>query len=372
MLAQRHEQDGQDGHGAEGGADAHGDQQTDQGDDGGGDPLVAAHGVDTGLDQGVNAAGGLHDLGVAAGNQHHEGDQAHQLHAAGQLVVDLVPLDGTEDDHDQHAAQSGQGQILGEHLDDDHDHHGHHGHIVPVLQLLADGVSGGGVGLDHLVLTGLAVQDEHRDQQADEHGDTQRPVGGGDVVDGDVHAVLIQVVPDDGHELQAEAEGDGDVGGLVAEGKTAGGRAAVQLHLVHHGQHGGDQDGDVGDVHRDQVLRQAGDDGDGAQQDQLLPADDAGELLGQDLRQAGGGDGGGEHAQQDVGQGGGGVAGEAAGEQPHDGGDALLFSIDGDTAHQAAHNTGDQHGQQHVQLQQAEDTQDDDGYGYRVSQYCHD
>ena len=145
----------------------------------------------------------------------------------------------------------------------------------------------------------------------------------------------------------------------MAEGQTAGGRAAVQLHLVHHGQHGGDQNGNVGNVHGDQVLGQAGNDGDRAQQSQLLAADDPGELLGEDLSKAGGGNGGGKGTQQHIGQSGGGVSGESAGERTHNGGNIHV-------THQTANHAGNQHGQQHIQLQQAEHTQDDYGYGYRI------
>ena len=111
---------------------------------------------------------------------------------------------------------------------------------------------------DVLILTGLAIGDEHGDQQADQHAAAQHPVVVGNFADGGLHAVGGHVVGDDAHEDGTEAEGDGDVGGLQAEGQSAGHAAAVDLHLIEHSQHGGDQDGDESDVHGDQVLRQAG------------------------------------------------------------------------------------------------------------------
>ena len=192
------------------------------------------------------------------------------------------------------------------------------------------------------------------------HGQSQNPVHGSDIINGNRHAVLGQVVTDDGHELQTETEGDGDVGGLVAEGQTAGGRPAVQLHLIHHGQHGRNQNGDVGDVHGNQVLGQAGHSGQDEQQHgAALAADGLGQLLGGHVRQTGGGNRRGEGAQQHIGQGCGGVDAEAGGQRSH----GLL---NGHAAQQTAHQGGNDQGHEHVQLKETQDTQDDDCYGYWV------
>ena len=355
-LAQRNVQDGNDRHGAEGGADTHGDQQADQGNHGGGDPLVAAHDGDSGLDQLVDSAGGLHDLGVAASDQHDEADQAHDADAAVKLLVDLVPLNSAANDHDGNAGQSGQSQGVGQDLDHDHAQDGDQGHGVSSGKAVRGGIGSGSVGSDHLVLTGLAIGDEHGDQQADQHAAAQHPVVVGNFADGGLHAVGGHVVGDDAHEDGTEAEGDGDVGGLQAEGQSAGHAAAVDLHLIEHGQHGGDQDGDESDVHGDQVLRQAGHSGQDQQQHRgALAAHDLGQLLGGHVGQTGGGDGGGEGAQQHVSQSGVGVSGEAVAQDAHRVGD-------GDAAQNSARHSGDDQGHQHVQLEQTQDTKDNDGY----------
>ena len=59
------------------------------------DKFTAAHAV--------TLAGGVDDLGEAAGDQHYDGNHAHDLDAAGELVVDLAPLDSLADEHDQQA-----------------------------------------------------------------------------------------------------------------------------------------------------------------------------------------------------------------------------------------------------------------------------
>ena len=56
-----------------------------------------------------------------------------------------------------------------------------------------------------------------------------------------------------------------NVGSLMTESKTASHSAAVEAHLVHQHEHGRNQDGDISDVNGDEVLRQAGNQGDHAE-----------------------------------------------------------------------------------------------------------
>ena len=357
--------DGNDGNGGEGRADTHGDQQADQGDHGGSDDLVAAHDGNGSLDQSVNGVGGLHNVSVTAGDQHDDGDQAHDLNAALELLVDVLPLDGLADEHDQQADGGRQSQQADLGLNDHDDNDGQDGHIVSHGQLVGGNSVGlGGVNSQVLVLAGLAVGHEHGQQQTDQHAGAQHPVVLGDLTDGDGHAVGGHVVSDDAHEDGAEAEGDGDVGSLQTESQSAGGAAAVDLHLIHQAQQGGNQDGDESDVDGDQVLGEAGDEGNDQQHDLTLAAQDLGQLLSQNVSQAGGGDGSGEGAQQDVRQSSVGVVGEAAGQDAH--------GIDGaDTADHGADHSGDDQGHQDVQLAQTQDTQQQNRNDYGISKQFH-
>ena len=56
-----------------------------------------------------------------------------------------------------------------------------------------------------------------------------------------------------------------NVGSLMTEGKAASHSAAVEAHLVYQHEHGRNQDGDISDVNGDEVLRQAGNQGDHAE-----------------------------------------------------------------------------------------------------------
>ena len=51
----------------------------------------------------------------------------------------------------------------------------------------------------------------------------------------------------------------------MTEGKAASHSAAGEAHLVHQHEHGRNQDGDISDVNGDEVLRQAGNQGDHAE-----------------------------------------------------------------------------------------------------------
>ena len=361
LHAQRHVDDSNDGNGGEGRTDTHGDQQADQGDDGGSDQLGAAHHADSGVNQSVDRVGSLHNVSVTAGDQHDDGDQTHDLNAALELLVDLVPLNSLADEHDQQTDGSGQGQQADLGLNDDDDDDSQQGHIVSHGQLVGDD-SVGLLGVDSqvLVLTGLGVGDEHGQEQTDQHANAQQPVVLGNLTDGDLHAVGGHVVSNDAHEDSTEAEGDGDVGSLQTESQSTSGAAAVDLHLIHQAQQRGNQDGNEGDMNGDQVLGEAGDEGQDQQHDLALAAHDLGQLLGQNVSQAGGGDGGSEGTQQDVGQGGVSVVGKAAGQNAHSVGQA-------DAAHNSADHRSNDQRHQDVQLAQTENTQNQNGHQNRVS-----
>ena len=110
----------------------------------------------------------------------------------------------------------------------------------------------------------------------------------------------------------------------------------------------------------DQVLGEAGNEGNDQQHDLALAAQDLGQLLGQNVSQAGGGDGGGESTQQDVRQCGVSVVGETVGQDAHSVGQA-------DTAHDSADHRSNDQRHQDVQLAQTENTQNQNGHQNRVS-----
>ena len=114
----------------------------------------------------------------------------------------------------------------------------------------------------------------------------------------------------------------------MTEGKAASHSAAVEAHLVHQHEHGRNQDGDISDVNGDEVLRQAGDQGDHAEKHELLGANDLAQLLGDDVGKAGRCDRRSEGTEQDVGKSSSRVAGEAGREQLHNA--VALSSVDGD------------------------------------------
>ena len=114
----------------------------------------------------------------------------------------------------------------------------------------------------------------------------------------------------------------------MTEGKAAGHSAAVEAHLVHQHEHGRNQDGDISDVNGDEVLRQAGDQGDHTEKHELLGANDLAQLLGDDVGKAGRCDRRSEGTEQDVGKSSSRVAGEAGREQLHNA--VALSSVDGD------------------------------------------
>ena len=93
-------------------------------------------------------------------------------------------------------------------------------------------------------------------------------------------------------------------------------------------------------------------------------ANDLAQLLGDNVGKAGGSDRRSEGTEQDVGKSGSRVAGETGREQAHNA--IALSGVDGDTTGKTAGNTGDQHGEQNVQLQKAEYAQHDDRYSHGV------
>ncbi|MPM35511.1 hypothetical protein SDC9_82104 [bioreactor metagenome] len=359
LLAQRHIQHRNHGDGAEGAADAHGDQKANQGDNGGGDNLVAAHDADSGLNQLIHRAGGLDHVGIAAGHQHDKGNHAHDLEAALKLLVNFLPLDGAEHKHDHQAAQGGQSQRLGGNLNGNHHNNGQKGDGVLLGELIGDSLGGGHVHRQLLVLTGLTISDKDGQTQANQHGNAENPVVSRNLADGGGHAVLGHIVGNDAHEDGAEAKGNGDVGSLQAECQRAGGSPAVKLQLVEQAQQGRNHDGNESDVNGNQVLGQAGHAGQHYQKELGVLSHDFGELLGHHVGQARGGDGGGKGAQQQVSQRGAAVYAEAGGQDTHGGGNV-------NAAQNGANNGGDDQGQKNVQLQQAQDTQDHHRHKNRI------
>ena len=132
--------------------------------------------------------------------------------------------------------------------------------------------------------------------------------------------------------------------------------AAVDLHLIEQSQQGGNQNGNESDVNGNQVLGEAGDEGQQQQNDgAALAAHNLGQLLGQNVSNAGSGDSSGKSAQQDVGQSGVSVVSKAAGQDAH--------SIDQRNAtDQSADHGSDDQRHQNIQLAQAQNAEDDNRY----------
>ena len=368
--AHGHKQHCKHGNRAERGADAHRDEQTDERDDDGCDRPAAADGGNAGVHEGVNAAGRLDDRSVAACDEHDDGDLTHQTDAALDLRVDFIPFDCAEhDDHDQ-TAQCGQCEILTDDLHDrDDDGRAEHD-IVAVFELFRDFLRGRGVGFQITIFARPAVEYEHCDEQTEQHGDADAPVRGGNVAYRDRKAVFREVIRDHALKDQAETERNSDIGDLVAEGECARDRTSVEPHAVHHAEQRRHENGNVGDVHGDEVLRQAGDERQHADEGESVTAEQARELFRQDFGKAGRGDAGRERAEQDVGERGRSIACEAARQQLHDGLRALRRGEQGNAARDAADDAGDEHGKQYVETGEAQRAQNEHGNRDRIDEYA--
>ena len=141
---------------------------------------------------------------------------------------------------------------------------------------------------------------------------------------------------------------------------------AVEPHAVHHAEQRRHENRDVRDMHRDEVLRQAGNQRQHADERQLVTAEQTRQLFGQNIGQTGRGNAGGKGAEQNVRQRGRGVAGKAAGQQLHDGLRAVGRVQQRNAACHTADDARDEHGQQHIQTGQTQDAEHQHGNRDRV------
>ena len=367
-AAHRHEQHREHGNRTERGADTHGDEQADERDNDRREQLTAADSGNACVYEGVDAAGRLDDRGVAACDEHDDGDLPHQTDAALDLCVDFVPRDSAEHDDNDQTAQRGQREILADDLHDgDNDGRAEHD-VMAVFELFRNLRGHRGIRFNIAVLARLAVEHEHREQQAEQHGDADGPVSGGDIVHGHGHAVFREVIRDNALKDQAKAERDGDIRHLMTERQCARDRAAIELHPVHHAEQRRHKNRDIGDMDGNEVLRQAGDERQHTDERQLMAAEQTRELFRENFRESGRGNAGRERAEQDIRERSRGVARKAARQQLHDGLRALRRGKQRNAARHAADDAGDEHGQQHVQSGQAQRAQHQHGHRHRIGE----
>ncbi len=322
MHRQRDEDRGDDRHGGERRADAHGDQQADQQHQHGADRLAVADPGHRGVDQALHLAGGLHHLGETGRGDHDETDGGHHLHAFGEQVVGLLPAHhaGQREDHetdqraDDHRVQP---QLCDERGDD-----GYPGHRQ-ALRVVADIDAFGLLDPLQVVDALAAVAEQHRDEQPGEHAQGWDEHGVGDVDPADVDAVARHVGQQDFIEEDvAEAHRQEHVRGDQAEGDDAGDQSPVDLQLAQHIEQRRHQQRDEGDMDRQDILRGYRHAEQQADQDPLertgalallvVPAEQRQDLVGQRMGHAGAGDGHGEGAEHGVRQGHRGTPAEAA------------------------------------------------------------
>jgi len=226
-----------------------------------------------------------------------------------------------------------------------------------VVEVEIDRLRLGGQDLLQIILARLAVAEEDGDEQAEEHAEYRDGHRQGQLAVFHRYAVVDEVLGQDVvEEDAAKAHRQQHIGRGQAKGDDAGHLTAVDLHLGHDVQQRRDQDGNEGDVHRDQVL---GGDGDREYrgEQQALDPENAGaagilaelvdDLAGQQIGDAGAGDGDREGPQHGVGEGDLGAATQATAE----GAEGLL---EGETANQAADDGADGERDHHIDPQQAE------------------
>ena len=214
------------------------------------------------MDEFVNSARFLENSGVATRNEHHKGDKAHHGDAASNVIIQFSEEKGATENHDQKTDQSGQRQRLPNELNHNGENNGQK--RGPVLEFKFFDFLGLGFHADDrtvFVVTGFAIKHKDSNQQTDQHGCTEDPVDGSDVRHRGLHAALSHAVSDDTLEDKTETNGQRYVGCLQAEAERTGNRSAVELHLIHQIEQRRNQQRNKSDVHRHDVLRQAGDGG---------------------------------------------------------------------------------------------------------------
>ena len=240
-------------------------------------------------------------IGVAGSHQHDEGDEAHHLYAAIHHFIHLVPFDGAGGQHHQEAAHGTDGQGFEVQLGHESNHctaqgfpavRVHFG-FSSLFILAHDG--------QILVFPVTAVENGGKDQ-AHQHGGAADPHNRGNVTDGNLHVVGHHLILDDGHEQQPEPNRKGNIRCFQPEGQCAGHGSPVQFHVVHHNQQRGNQDRDECDVHRDQVLGEAGHESDQEYEGRFFGAHNLGDFPCCDVCHTGPSDGDCQGPQQDVAQ----------------------------------------------------------------------
>ncbi|MNE20072.1 hypothetical protein D3C80_1131760 [compost metagenome] len=321
--AQGHIDGGDDGHCGEGGTYPHGDQQANQQHQEGGEPFLIPDHRRDGLHQALHPMGLLHHGGEAGGGDHDEADEGHHAHALGEGILALAKLDDATAGEDDETGEGPQHYAVGHQLQPQGDGDGQQGD-PDVVEVQLDGFRLGGQDLLQIILARLAIAEEDRHQQPDEHAEHRYGHRQRQLAELDRHPVVDQVLGQDVVEEDAtKAYRQQHVGRGQAEGDDAGHLAAIDLHLGHDVQQRRDQDGNEGDVDRDQVL---GGDGDPQYrgEQQALDPEDAGRtgilaeladhLAGQQVGDPGAGDGHREGPQHGVGEGDFGAATQPAGE----------------------------------------------------------
>ena len=233
-----------------------------------------------------------------------------------------MKLDDATDGEDQKADQGTDDDGVGIELQPQGGEDGYHGH-PQVLGGKDHGFRLDGHDGFERIIPGFAVAEEGHDQAqhhaGDRNGHRQRQLRARDLNSTADQVLRQDIVQEDA----AEADRQDHIGSGQAEGDDTGDQAAIQPHLRHDMQQGRDQDRDEGDMHRDQVLRGDADGQQGAQQQALDPQNVAGtrlfaelgdDLMGQQIGDAGAGDGDGKGAEHGIGEGDGRPSAQTIGE----------------------------------------------------------
>ena len=146
---------------------------------------------------------------------------------------------------------------------------------MAVLELFRNYLGSGGVCFNVVVVPRLAVQDKHGDEQTDQHGNANTPVGGGNVLDRYRKTVFTQIIRDNALENQSETKRNGDIRRFMAERQRTRNGTPVKPHTVHHAEQRRHENRDIRDMHRNEVLRQAGNERQHTDERQLVSAEQA-------------------------------------------------------------------------------------------------
>ncbi len=274
----------------------------------------------------------------------------------GESILAFAKLDDAAAGEDDKTGQRTQYDAVGHQLQPQCYTNGKQGH-PDMSEVELDRFGLGIQDLGQIVLARFAIADEYRNQQAQYHTGNRNGHRQRDLAGGDGHAVIDQVLGQNVvQEDAAKADRQHHIGGGQAKGDDTGHLTTVDLHLRHYMQQRRDQNGNKGDMNRDQVLGRDGHGQHGREQQGFNPHDAgragilaqlADHLAGQQVGDPGAGDGNRKGAQHGVGEGNLGTTAQATTEGSKGIGQRQ-------PAHQAASNGPQRQRDHHIDPQQTE------------------